>query len=88
LLWSGILPEIEVFKILTIGKGLREKQKTFFNSIRVCMTKFSSGLDLTVKSQEKTIDDEQHRCKRLIFIQRMNIATDVAYVVEYLNLHC
>jgi hypothetical protein len=32
------------------------------------MTQFSSGLDLIVKSQEKTIDDEQHRCKRLIVV--------------------
>jgi serine/threonine protein kinase len=34
------------------------------------------------------IEDEQHRCKILSFIQRMNIAIDVAYEVEYLNLHC
>jgi hypothetical protein len=34
------------------------------------------------------IEDEQHRCKRLSFIQRLNIATDVAYALEYLHLHC
>ena len=32
--------------------------------------------------------DEQHQCKRLSFIQRLNIATDVAYALEYLHLHC
>jgi serine/threonine protein kinase len=34
------------------------------------------------------IEDEQHRCKRLSFIQRLNIAMDVAYALEYLHLHC
>jgi Leucine-rich repeat (LRR) protein len=34
------------------------------------------------------IKDEQHRCKRLSFIERLNIAMDVAYALEYLHLHC
>ncbi|XP_059451248.1 probable LRR receptor-like serine/threonine-protein kinase At3g47570 [Corylus avellana] len=34
------------------------------------------------------IEDEQHRCKRLSFIQRLTIATDIAYALEYLHLHC
>jgi Leucine-rich repeat (LRR) protein len=34
------------------------------------------------------IKDEQHRCKRLSFIQRLNIAMDVAYALEYLHLYC
>jgi Leucine-rich repeat (LRR) protein len=34
------------------------------------------------------IEDKQHRCKRLSFIQRLNIAIDVAYALEYLHLHC
>jgi len=34
------------------------------------------------------LKDEQHQCKRLSFIQRMNIAIDVAYALEYLHLHC
>jgi Leucine-rich repeat (LRR) protein len=34
------------------------------------------------------IEDEQHRCRKLSFMQRLNIATDVAYALEYLHLHC
>ncbi|GLT54052.1 hypothetical protein SLA2020_272840 [Shorea laevis] len=34
------------------------------------------------------IEDEQQQCKRLSFIQRLNIAMDVAYALEYLHLHC
>jgi len=33
------------------------------------------------------IEDEQHQCKRLSFLQRLNIALDVAYAPEYLHLH-
>ena len=33
-------------------------------------------------------NDEQHQSKRLIFIQRLNIAIDVAYALEYLHHHC
>jgi Leucine-rich repeat (LRR) protein len=34
------------------------------------------------------LKDKQHHCKRLSFIQRINIAIDVAYALEYLHLHC
>jgi serine/threonine protein kinase len=34
------------------------------------------------------MEDEQHQCKRLSFIHRVNIAIDVAYAMEYLHLHC
>jgi hypothetical protein len=34
------------------------------------------------------LKDDQHQCKRLSFIQRINIAIDVAYALEYLHLHC
>jgi Leucine-rich repeat (LRR) protein len=34
------------------------------------------------------LKDEQHQCKRLSFIQRINIAIDVAYALEYLHFHC
>ncbi|XP_059428558.1 probable LRR receptor-like serine/threonine-protein kinase At3g47570 [Corylus avellana] len=34
------------------------------------------------------IEDEQHQCKRLSFIQRLDIAMDVAYALQYLHLHC
>jgi hypothetical protein len=34
------------------------------------------------------IEDEQQQCKRLSFIQRLNIAMHVAYALEYLHLHC
>jgi hypothetical protein len=34
------------------------------------------------------IKDEQLQCKRLNFIQRLNIAMDVAYALQYLHLHC
>jgi Leucine-rich repeat (LRR) protein len=34
------------------------------------------------------LKDGQHQCKRLSFIQRINIAIDVAYALEYLHLHC
>jgi Leucine-rich repeat (LRR) protein len=34
------------------------------------------------------LKDEQHQCKRLSFIQRINIAIDVAYALEYLHIHC
>jgi serine/threonine protein kinase len=33
-------------------------------------------------------EDEQHQYKRLSFIQRLNIAMDVAYALEYLHHHC
>jgi serine/threonine protein kinase len=33
------------------------------------------------------IEDEQHQCKRLSFLHRLNIALDVAYAPEYLHLH-
>ncbi|KAK4582496.1 hypothetical protein RGQ29_025617 [Quercus rubra] len=33
-------------------------------------------------------NDEQHQSKRLRFIQRLNIAVDVAYALEYLHHHC
>jgi serine/threonine protein kinase len=33
-------------------------------------------------------NDEQHQSKRLTFIQRLNIAIDVAYALEYLHHHC
>ncbi|XP_059458364.1 putative receptor-like protein kinase At3g47110 [Corylus avellana] len=33
------------------------------------------------------IEDEQHQCKRLSFIQRLNIAMDVAYALQYIHLH-
>jgi Leucine-rich repeat (LRR) protein len=34
------------------------------------------------------IEDEQHKCKRLSFIQRLNIVMGVAYALEYLHLYC
>jgi hypothetical protein len=34
------------------------------------------------------IEDEQHQCRRLSFMQRLNIAIDIAYALEYLHLHC
>ncbi|XP_062167094.1 probable LRR receptor-like serine/threonine-protein kinase At3g47570 [Alnus glutinosa] len=34
------------------------------------------------------LKDGQHQCKRLSFIQRIDIAIDVAYALEYLHLHC
>ena len=33
-------------------------------------------------------NDEQHQMKSLRFIQRLNIAVDVAYALEYLHHHC
>ena len=33
-------------------------------------------------------NDEQHQRKSLRFIQRLNIALDVAYALEYLHHHC
>ena len=35
-----------------------------------------------------TKNDEQHQRKSLRFIQRLNIALDVAYALEYLHHHC
>ena len=33
-------------------------------------------------------NDEQHQRNKLSFIQRLNIAIDVAYALEYLHQHC
>ncbi|KAK9986074.1 hypothetical protein SO802_031025 [Lithocarpus litseifolius] len=33
-------------------------------------------------------DDEQYQSRRLSFIQRLNIAVEVAYALEYLHHHC
>uniref|UniRef100_A0A2N9GS27 non-specific serine/threonine protein kinase n=1 Tax=Fagus sylvatica TaxID=28930 RepID=A0A2N9GS27_FAGSY len=49
-----------------------------------CFEKYKSSLDQWLHPK----NDEQHQSKRLSFIQRLNIAIDVSYALEYLHHHC
>jgi Leucine-rich repeat (LRR) protein len=71
-----------LLKIITACSSIDHKGNDFKSLIFEFMS--NGSLDQWMHPKE----DEQHQYKRLSFIQRLNIAMDVAYALEYLHHHC
>ncbi|KAM4126476.1 hypothetical protein ACJW30_02G017300 [Castanea mollissima] len=71
-----------LLKIISACSSIDHKGNDFKSLIFEFMCNGSLDLWLHPKS------DEQYQRKKLSFIQRLNIAIDVAYALEYLHQHC
>jgi len=71
-----------LLKIITVCSSIDHQGNNFKSLVFEFMS--NGSLDKWLHP----IEDEQHRCKSLSFIQRLNIAMDVAYALAYLHLQC
>jgi len=77
-----VLRHCNLLKIITVCSSIDHQGNDFKSLLFEFMS--NGSLDQWLHP----IEDEQQQCKKLSFIQRLNIAMHVAYALEYLHLHC